>query len=74
MLAYAVDDIYAACRDYGERLPEGGELIYCADDAGASEVASAAAAARPATAQKRRNWASLPTASTRLPSFVAKAW
>jgi UDP-N-acetylmuramate--alanine ligase len=34
---------YAAIRDafleYGRKLPEGGELIYCADDRGASEVA-----------------------------------
>jgi UDP-N-acetylmuramate--alanine ligase len=37
---------YAAIRDafleYAERLPSGGELIYCADDPGACEVADAA--------------------------------
>ncbi len=42
---------YASIRDafveYAGLLPPGGELIYCADDAGAAEVAGLAAAARP---------------------------
>jgi UDP-N-acetylmuramate--alanine ligase len=33
------DDIYAAFLDYLRRLPEGGELIFCADDAGAARAA-----------------------------------
>jgi len=42
---------YASIRDafveYAGLLPPGGELIYCADDGGAAEVAGLAAAARP---------------------------
>ncbi|MDR0512588.1 MAG: UDP-N-acetylmuramate--L-alanine ligase [Treponema sp.] len=34
------NDIKEAFLDYGRRLPPDGELIYCADDSGASEVAS----------------------------------
>ena len=40
-------DILAAFVDYALLLPAGGELIYCADDAGAVEAISLAAAKRP---------------------------
>jgi UDP-N-acetylmuramate--alanine ligase len=40
-------DIYAAFMDYLRLLPKGGELIYCADDAGASGAARDLAAERP---------------------------
>lgn len=40
-------DIRDAFVDYCCLLPEGGELIYCADDAGASEVAGTAKGRRP---------------------------
>mgnify|MGYP006277897627 FL=1 len=40
-------DIRDAFVSYLERLPEGGELIYCADDAGACEVAGVIAERRP---------------------------
>lgn len=43
--AYA--DILAAFVEYGLSLPEGGELIYCADDPGASEAALAISRKRP---------------------------
>ena len=39
-------DIYNAFMDYLRLLPEGGELIYCADDAGASAAACEIAAER----------------------------
>ena len=41
------DSIRTAFLEYIASLPEGGQLIYCADDAGASETAAAAAADRP---------------------------
>lgn len=41
------EDILSAFVDYGCLLPEGGQLIYCADDAGAVEAASLVAARRP---------------------------
>jgi UDP-N-acetylmuramate--alanine ligase len=41
------EDIYAAFLDYIRLLPEGGELIYCADDAGAVRAAREIAAERP---------------------------
>jgi UDP-N-acetylmuramate--alanine ligase len=37
----AYEDIREAFMEYGRLLPRGGELIYCADDSGASEVALA---------------------------------
>lgn len=40
-------DIRDAFLEYGKRLPPGGELIYCADDSGASEVAAALLSERP---------------------------
>ena len=40
-------DILAAFVEYALLLPEGGELVYCADDAGAVEAATAASARRP---------------------------
>ncbi len=40
-------DIQAAFVDYILKLPQGGTLIYCADDAGAVETAKIAAAKRP---------------------------
>jgi len=40
-------DILAAFVDYIQLLPRGGQLIYCADDPGAGEAASLAAAERP---------------------------
>jgi UDP-N-acetylmuramate--alanine ligase len=40
-------DIYAAFLDYLRLLPPGGELIYCADDPGASRAARDIAAERP---------------------------
>jgi UDP-N-acetylmuramate--alanine ligase len=43
--AYA--DILAAFVEYLRLLPPGGELIYCADDAGASEAAAAIRSERP---------------------------
>ena len=39
--------IRTAFDEYISSLPEGGELIFCADDRGASEAADAAAASRP---------------------------
>lgn len=39
-------DILAAFVEYGKRLPEGGELIFCADDPGAREAASNIASGR----------------------------
>ncbi len=41
------EDIRAAFVDYACLLPQGGDLIYCADDKGASEVANLAQAQRP---------------------------
>jgi UDP-N-acetylmuramate--alanine ligase len=41
------EDILAAFVEYGLRLSPGGELIYCADDAGAVEAMSAIKTARP---------------------------
>jgi UDP-N-acetylmuramate--alanine ligase len=41
------EDIYAAFLDYIRLLPEGGELIYCADDAGAVKAAREIAPERP---------------------------
>lgn len=41
------DDILAAFIEYAMLLPKGGELIYCADDAGASEAAERICALRP---------------------------
>jgi UDP-N-acetylmuramate--alanine ligase len=41
------ESIRDAFVEYGERLPRGGELIYCADDAGAREVASILRGKRP---------------------------
>jgi len=41
------EDILAAFIEYGLLLPRGGELIYCADDAGACEAASAICERRP---------------------------
>lgn len=41
------EDIYRAFLDYLRLLPEGGELIYCADDAGASKAAAEIKAERP---------------------------
>ena len=41
------EDILAAFVEYGLLLPPGGELIYCADDAGAREAAAAIASRRP---------------------------
>ncbi len=43
----AFKDIYDAFMDYLRLLPEGGELIYCTDDAGASAAAREIAAERP---------------------------
>ncbi|MGM0674970.1 MAG: Mur ligase domain-containing protein, partial [Spirochaetota bacterium] len=40
-------DILGAFVSYAQKLPDGGELIYCADDEGACEVARAAANERP---------------------------
>jgi UDP-N-acetylmuramate--alanine ligase len=40
-------DVISAFVELAERLPQGGELICCADDAGAREIAASAAAARP---------------------------
>jgi UDP-N-acetylmuramate--alanine ligase len=40
-------DIYAAFLDYLRLLPKGGELIYCADDTGASAAAREIVAERP---------------------------
>ena len=42
-----LEDIYAAFLDYLRLLPEGGELIYCADDPGASRAASELGKERP---------------------------
>ena len=39
--------ILEAFVDYGRLLPEGGEMIYCADDPGATEVAGILAAEKP---------------------------
>ena len=41
------EDILEAFIEYGLLLPRGGELIYCADDAGACEAAAAIASRRP---------------------------
>jgi UDP-N-acetylmuramate--alanine ligase len=41
------EDIYAAFLDYIRLLPLGGELIFCADDAGAARAASEISAERP---------------------------
>ena len=41
------DDIFAAFIDYLRLLPDGGELIYCADDPGASAAADRMNAERP---------------------------
>ena len=41
------EDILAAFVEYACLLPEGGELIYCADDKGASEAATIASRKRP---------------------------
>ena len=40
-------DILSAFTEYGERLSEGGRLIYCADDSGASEAAALISKSRP---------------------------
>ncbi len=42
-----VDDIKDAFVSYGLKLPEGGQLIYCADDPGAAEAARTLSAQRP---------------------------
>lgn len=42
-----LSDITDAFVEYAQRLPEGGALIYCADDAGALDVARRVAASRP---------------------------
>jgi UDP-N-acetylmuramate--alanine ligase len=41
------EDIYSAFLDYLRLLPEGGELIYCADDAGAASAARDVRSERP---------------------------
>jgi UDP-N-acetylmuramate--alanine ligase len=41
------DDIRSAFLEYARRLPQEGELIYCADDPGAREVAATLAERRP---------------------------
>lgn len=41
------EDILQAFVSYGELLPRGGELVYCADDGGAREVARRLLASRP---------------------------
>ncbi len=41
------DDIRNAFLEYSERITQGGSLIYCADNAGACEVAAAVASRRP---------------------------
>ncbi len=41
------DDICSAFLEYSERIATGGSLIYCADNAGACEVAAAIATQRP---------------------------
>ena len=43
----AYKDIFAAFMEFGRKLPEGGELFYCADDSGAAEAATALKAERP---------------------------
>lgn len=40
-------DIFAAFREYTENLPEGGTVIFCADDAGAARLAQVLASERP---------------------------
>ena len=42
-----IDDIGEAFLSYGKRLPENGELIYCADDSGASLMAAKLKEQRP---------------------------
>jgi UDP-N-acetylmuramate--alanine ligase len=42
-----IEDIEEAFVSYGERLPPNGELIYCADDEGASRVVKRVAAIKP---------------------------
>lgn len=41
------DDVADAFVEFGDRLPDGGTLIYCADDPGAGRVAARLTAARP---------------------------
>ena len=43
----AYEDIFAAFMEFGCKLPVGGELIYCADDPGASQAALALKAEKP---------------------------